>query len=118
MGEKDLSKDSELMEKLKELARNSKNDNSFDTQKFTDLLKEYTGNKKCSGQKITFYFPASNMTNTNTLVTDKLVQILYNFLNEKKMSAKSAPALVKKKVKVIKPECANPPQILGRLHIS
>ena len=49
MGEKDLSKDSELMEKLKELARNSKNDNNFDTQKFTDLLKEYTGNKQCLG---------------------------------------------------------------------
>ena len=43
LGGKDLSKDTELMEKLKELARNSKNDNSFDTQKFTDLLKEYTG---------------------------------------------------------------------------
>ena len=43
LDEKDLSKDTELMEKLKELARNSKNDNSFDTQKFTDLLKEYTG---------------------------------------------------------------------------
>jgi len=98
VGEKDPSKDSELMEKLKELARNSKNENSFDTQKFTDLLKEYT---------------ASNMTNTNTLVTDKLVQILYNFLNEKKMSAKSAPAPGKKKAKVIKPECANAPQILA-----
>lgn len=98
VAEKDLSKDTELMEKLKELAKNSKNDNSFDTQKFTDLLKEYT---------------ASNITNTNTLVTDKLVQILYNFLNEKKMSGKSAPAPKKPKAKVIKPECANAAQILA-----
>ena len=59
------------------------------------------------------------MTNTNTLVTDKLVQILYNFLNEKKMSGTSAPAApVKKKNKVIKPECDKAPQILGRLLIS
>ena len=30
------------MEKLKDLARSGKNNNNFDAQKFTDLLKEYT----------------------------------------------------------------------------
>ena len=61
---------------------------------------------------------ASNITNTNTLVTDKLVQILYNFLNEKKAGGKSAPApaVIKTKAKVVKPECLNAPQILGKLH--
>ena len=40
--EKEISKDTELMEKLKDLARSGKNNNNFDAQKFTDLLKEYT----------------------------------------------------------------------------
>jgi len=102
LDEKDLSKDTELMEKLKELARNSKNDNSFDTQKFTDLLKEYT---------------ATNLTNQNTVVTDKLVQILYNFLNEKKAGENSAPAVMPKKTKVVVPDCLTAPQILGRLQL-
>ena len=35
------SREEELLEKLKELASDSKN-NGFDTEKFTELLKEYT----------------------------------------------------------------------------
>ena len=34
--------DNNLLEKLKEMAKNSKTDESFDTQKFADLLDEYT----------------------------------------------------------------------------
>ena len=36
------TEDNNLLEKLKEMARNSKTDESFDTQKFADLLDEYT----------------------------------------------------------------------------
>ena len=34
--------DSNLLEKLKEMAKDSKTDESFDTQRFADLLDEYT----------------------------------------------------------------------------
>ena len=34
--------DSNLLEKLKEMAKNSKTDESFDTHKFAELLDEYT----------------------------------------------------------------------------
>ena len=74
-------RENELLEKLKELGKESKN-KGFDPQKFSNLLKEYS--------------LASNMSsNSNTLVTDKLVQILYNFLAEKKEDpGKSAPAAI------------------------
>ena len=36
------SDDNNLLEKLKEMAKDSKTDESFDTQRFADLLDEYT----------------------------------------------------------------------------
>ena len=36
------SKEDNLLEKLKEMARNSNTDESFDTKKFADLLDDYT----------------------------------------------------------------------------
>ena len=36
------SEEDNLLEKLKEMARNSKTDESFDTKKFADLLDDYT----------------------------------------------------------------------------
>ena len=36
------SDDNNLLEKLKEMAKDSKTEESFDTQKFADLLDEYT----------------------------------------------------------------------------
>ena len=40
-----VSREEELLEKLKELAKESKN-KGFNTQKFTELLKEYTNGSK------------------------------------------------------------------------
>ena len=58
------------------------------------------------------------MSDTNTLVTDKLVQILYNFLNEKKFGGPSAPVTKKTREKVVDPKCVDAPQILGELNHS
>ena len=100
------SRENELLEKLKVLGKESRN-KGFDPQKFSNLLKEYSS--------------ASNMSSSsNTLVTDKLVQILYNFLAEKKEGpGKSAPAAInfqkmeQSRTKSVDAECLNAPAILA-----
>ena len=115
------SRENDLLEKLKQLSKDSKT-SGFDTQRFTELLKEYTEGKinAFSFSIIwTMYHLASNTSNTNTLVTDKLVQILYNFLAENRDHGKSAPAntlpSVDKRAKVVKQECVDAPNILGKI---
>ena len=96
------SREDELLEKLKKLTEDSEK-RGFDPQKFTELLKEYT---------------EESSNGTNTLVTDKLVQILYNFLQENKdkknIKLKSPTSTPPAKTKIVREECASAPDILGK----
>ena len=92
------SREQELLEKLKHLTEESEK-KGFDPQKFTELLKEFSNSKNVS----------------NTLVTDKLVQLIYKFLqeNKEKQTWSTMSTTPPTKVKIRKPECVNASDILG-----
>ena len=60
-------------------------------------------------------FACSDQNINRTLMTDKLIKLLYNFLSESDQPSQTTPALLQPdRVAVVDPDCVGVSNILGR----